>query len=212
MKRCSKCGVEKPVEAFSLRSRKGMQRRAACKQCSAAALQSWGAENPGLHSEITARWKKENPLKVKAASARDYGTRKSIIDAANARWRLAHPGAMTAYGTAWRKLNPERAAEHAANWARRNPAKVNTKTYKHRAAKLNATPAWANQFFIDEAYELAQLRTEQKTGGVAEWHVDHIVPLKSKLVCGLHVEHNLQVIPAVANIRKGNRFWPDMPA
>jgi 5-methylcytosine-specific restriction endonuclease McrA len=42
--------------------------------------------------------------------------------------------------------------------------------------------------------------------------VDHIVPLKSPLVCGLHVEHNLQVIPATQNRRKHNRVWPDMPA
>ncbi|CAB5178539.1 hypothetical protein UFOVP158_10 [uncultured Caudovirales phage] len=29
--------------------------------------------------------------------------------------------------------------------------------------------------------------------------------------CGLHVENNLQVIPAESNIKKGNHFWPDMP-
>lgn len=38
-----------------------------------------------------------------------------------------------------------------------------------------------------------------------------IVPLKSALVCGLHVEHNLQVIPKTENLKKFNSVWPGMP-
>lgn len=79
---------------------------------------------------------------------------------------------------------------------------------RRRAKKLQATPKWATPFFITEAYRLAMLRS--KVMGF-KWHVDHIVPLRSSIVCGLHVENNLRVIPASQNQSKGNRTWPNMP-
>jgi hypothetical protein len=73
--------------------------------------------------------------------------------------------------------------------------------YKSRLRK--AKPKWANGFIIKEIYDLARLRSEM-TG--VEWHVDHIIPIRSKKVCGLHVHSNLQVITRTDNMKKGNRF------
>jgi len=36
--------------------------------------------------------------------------------------------------------------------------------------------------------------------------VDHIIPLNSKDVCGLHVIWNLQYLPIGANRKKGNKL------
>lgn len=79
---------------------------------------------------------------------------------------------------------------------------------KRKAVKLRAIPPWADKEKIEEFYFAADF-LGMVTG---EWyHVDHIVPLQSKFVCGLHCEQNLQVLPASANLRKSNRHWPDMP-
>jgi hypothetical protein len=67
-------------------------------------------------------------------------------------------------------------------------------------------PEWLSKddrWAIKEVYELAALRT--KMFGF-QWDVDHIVPLQGDLVSGLHVPWNMQVIPALDNIRKKNRF------
>lgn len=68
-----------------------------------------------------------------------------------------------------------------------------------------ARPAWANRIEIAAFYMLARLRTAE-TGIVH--HVDHVIPILGKLVCGLHIETNLAVIPALENILKSNRWNP----
>lgn len=77
---------------------------------------------------------------------------------------------------------------------------------KRRVAKIKRTPSWLTDndlWLIDEVYHLAALKTKL-TG--AKWHVDHIVPLQGKIVSGLHVPENLQVILARDNIAKHNTF------
>jgi len=70
-----------------------------------------------------------------------------------------------------------------------------------------ATPSWASQEKIRKIYEL-RAKIDEMTG--IKHHVDHVVPLNSKLVCGLHNEFNLAVMLGAENVRKNNRHWPDM--
>lgn len=69
---------------------------------------------------------------------------------------------------------------------------------KRRAKKLKATPSWADLKGIKNFYKNCP----------EGYHVDHIVPLQNDLVCGLHVENNLQYLTKEENLSKGNKFIP----
>lgn len=56
---------------------------------------------------------------------------------------------------------------------------------------------------IENFYWLAH---DLKAVSGEEYHVDHVVPLNGKGICGLHVPWNLQVLPADINMSKGNSF------
>jgi 5-methylcytosine-specific restriction endonuclease McrA len=98
-------------------------------------------------------------------------------------------------------------SKNYAAWRReyqkKHPDKMAAKTRLRDARKLQAMPSWANKRFIRDMYMIARLVTEA-TG--VKHQVDHIVPLRSPVVCGLHVEDNLQVITTAENIRKRNHF------
>lgn len=72
-----------------------------------------------------------------------------------------------------------------------------------RTKKMNATPAWSDPRKIREVYAEAK-RIELETG--VKMHVDHVIPLRGKTVSGLHVHYNLRPLPAVDNVKKGNRL------
>lgn len=108
---------------------------------------------------------------------------------------------------AWRQENPGYDMEgqrlRAAKRRQEKAHEVNAQTAARKGHIRRATPPWANKFFIAEAYHIAKVR-EKMLGG--KWHVDHIIPLRGKTVCGLHVEDNLQVIPASVNLKKHATF------
>jgi hypothetical protein len=100
------------------------------------------------------------------------------------------------------KLRPIKQA-----WKKRNPVANALCESKRRIRKTDAQPSWANLKEIDRIYQKCY-QVSLQTGILH--HVDHIIPLKGKLVCGLHVENNLQIIPASLNYAKGNSFKVDM--
>lgn len=106
---------------------------------------------------------------------------------------------------AYQERNRDKVNEYNNAWFKANPEVRNAKEGRRRARKLNATPNWLSDehhAHIKRTYKLALLM-EEITG--SQYHVDHIVPLQGKNVCGLHVPWNLQALRADLNLSKSNK-------
>ncbi|MNC39344.1 hypothetical protein D3C75_879980 [compost metagenome] len=97
------------------------------------------------------------------------------------------------YGRQWRAEN----ADYAENYRKENAALYAFHAAQRRALKKMATPGWS------ETEEIKALYKQAEEQGL---EVDHIVPLKHPLVCGLHCLANLQLLPEAENRSKHNTF------
>jgi hypothetical protein len=124
-------------------------------------------------------------------------------------WRRRNKDKMGEYDAAYREKNRERIRSISKKWREKHRGSKNADTAKRHADKMKRTPLWLTteeKTRIKCYYQLAQMRNRESG---QEWHVDHVVPMRGSLVCGLHVPWNLQVIPATDNLTKNKRFEVD---
>lgn len=103
----------------------------------------------------------------------------------------------------WREKNKEKIAARMKQYRKHNAAKFTSYRSKRRVAENNFKLNEAQQKHIVAIYEEARLR---RLNG-EEVEVDHIVPLQSDYVCGLHVPWNLEIISKLKNRSKRNKLF-----
>ena len=109
------------------------------------------------------------------------------------------------YSKAYYEANAEDRKAKQRLWSKTNRGTANALGRKYKLKKINATPKWLSESQLLHIKCKYQLAAMLNIHGVEPWHVDHIVPIRGKDVCGLHVPWNLRVIPAKENMTKGNR-------
>ena len=180
LKTCSKCGEEKPLTEYYKNKDCKHGVRPDCKVCMKKQKDIYRSNPSNWKRELAAeRVRKSTPEQKKKIS--EYNALPQV---------LAKRKACT---ERYRKTDSGMALDAA-------------RTTKRRAAKLQRTPSWANEQLI-AAYYMEAKRLEELTG--IQFQVDHIIPLQGEMVSGLHVETNLQLLPASENQGKSNRFDPE---
>lgn len=183
-KQCTNCGNLKPISEYYSPTKNGR-----CITCVKLKAAEYYASNK---EKVLARMK--TPKVREAERARDrkrYQTPKrkaQKYDSSN-KWRLS---------------NPQKRKEICARYNAKPQAKIAAaeRRAKRVAREGKAMPSWADKHVIHFFYTtMKYLRKE----GI-NVHVDHVIPLFGKYVCGLHTHTNLQLLMADMNIRKSNKF------
>jgi len=100
----------------------------------------------------------------------------------------------------------EKLREYRNAWKVNNAVQVRADTKARRRKHREATPPWLTRKQKSELRQMYQIAsTMTKTTG-EQYVVDHIVPLRSDEVCGLHVPWNLRVITQEDNLKKSNKL------
>lgn len=155
--------------------------RAATPDKARTAAKRWAKANPDKRRANARKWQAENREKYLAAQKAQYQatTERRLADAA-ARY----------------EADPEKFRRIARERNAANPMPVRIRNAMQKKHVKRATPPWA------DTKAIARFYANRPDG----FHVDHVIPLRGRTVCGLHVETNLQYLPARENLRKRNKF------
>jgi len=145
-------------------------------------------------------WQRGN--ESRAGYFKEYNKRDDIKDRKND-WYQANRDAVIDRA----KTRPvEKLREYRNIWKENNMVQVRADTKARRRKHREATPPWLTRKQKTEIRQLYQIAITMTKTTSEQYVVDHIIPLRSPDVCGLHVPWNLRVITQEANLKKSNKL------
>lgn len=191
MKICKTCKSEKSLIDFGKSKRHKDGLLSSCKECTRKKRSDYFKKNPEAFSKKRNRekqWKLDNPERVKINDQKYRNKNKEAIDKRHRNYV---------------KNNPDKIKKAKKHYEIRNPeVRAEIKT-RRRAAERLCVPEWSEKEKIRVIYQKAKWLSEL-TG--LTYHVDHIIPIQGKDVCGLHVWSNLQILEASINCSKQDKY------
>lgn len=195
---CLKCNLEKPFSDFHNWKYSKDGKKSYCKICNTKNAVDYAKRNPEKTALRVNAWHRNNRDKVHANGKRwierHPERHKQLVKEISFRRKDKQ--------AEYVKKNIEKYRKIKSDWKKRNPESLTYYAAKRRSQLLKAIPKWYDSSKVKEIYKKA------KQMGLV---VDHIVPLISEIVCGLHCHENLMPLDHYENSSKSNRYWPDMP-
>lgn len=183
-KRCATCKKIKGIAEYTKRTRSADGLNYECKMCV---------------KKYHKKWQKENRDKVKK-NQEDFYKRHGMTKSQYNKKYYNKSG----YDKKYYEKNREKILKYKKELFEKNPHWHNSKRVLARLRKSGAAPKWLDKDMLMEIDSFYECAKALKTVRGIQYEVDHIIPLNSDYVCGLHVPWNLQILTKEENIEKGN--------
>jgi 5-methylcytosine-specific restriction endonuclease McrA len=145
-------------------------------------------------------WEKSN--QTRAEYFKEYNRQEEVKDRKN-EWYLANKDQVIAAAN----IRPaEIKRQYRNTWKLNNKTQVKADTKARRRKHRKATPPWLTRKQKSEIRQIYQIAITMTNTTGEQYVVDHIVPLRSPDVCGLHAPWNLRVITQKENLKKSNKL------
>ena len=175
-KTCSKCHNSKPLNEFCENKTAKFGVSSSSKVCQSA---------------YNKEYRKKNREALLQADRDRYANNTEALKAKSASYKARNRDYYNNYNKTYYRLNKHKF--FAAN-------------SKRRKTISKSTPNWLSDLQKQQIEDIYWLAQDLKAVSGEVYHVDHIVPLQGKKVCGLHVPWNLQILPADLNLQKSNNY------
>ena len=149
---------------------------------------------------LKVEWVKGN--ETRADYFREYNKREDVKDRKNEWYQENREQVIAASNT----IPLHKKAQYKRDWKERNDVWTRADTKARRRKHREATPPWLTRKQKSEIRQLYQIAITMTQTTGEQYVVDHIVPLRSHEVCGLHVPWNLRVITQEENLKKSNKL------
>jgi 5-methylcytosine-specific restriction endonuclease McrA len=155
---------------------------------------------------VRIEWVKSN--EARARYFREYNRREDVKDRKHEWYQENRERVISAAAT--RPAHVKR--EYRSAWKEAHKVQVRADTKARRRKHRDATPPWLTRKQKSKLRQLYQIAITMTQTTGEQYVVDHIYPLRSDVVCGLHVPWNLRIITQQQNLQKSNAVPGDEEA
>lgn len=106
----------------------------------------------------------------------------------------------------WVEKNRAKVNEQQRKWRQANKEKHRPYQSAYNAIRWKRTSIPLAKLHLEQIVKIYEKRDQKIKQTGTDHHVDHIIPIKGKNICGLHVPWNMQILPAKENRQKSNKF------